>query len=103
LYGRNTGRKQPNRLPVPKIPLYVKILLVQSKTAKEYKKTEKNFHEEVRLLPPESKIETNFIITPRKIIIQQMIEPIMAIVVENKSIINLQSEIFKILWNFIGK
>jgi len=82
-----------------KIPLDAKMLLVYSPTAERYKQTEQNYGEEVRLLPPGVCIETNVVITPRKLIIQQMIEPILVIVIENKSTIKLQRELFYIIWD----
>lgn len=82
-----------------KIKLNTRMILVSSDTAKKYKEFEKNFQEEIKLLPKDSKLETNLIITPSKIVIQQMISPIVAVTIENKSIIRMHTELFNIIWN----
>lgn len=81
-----------------KLNINIKLLLTDSEIAHEHKKYEKNYNEEIRILPKETSLTTNLIITPRKVVIQQLTTPIMAIVVENKSIINMHKELFDMLW-----
>jgi sugar-specific transcriptional regulator TrmB len=79
--------------------LRIRMILADSELARTYKKFERNFNEEIKLLPPDSKIETNFVITPQKIFIQQMFSPVLVVTIENKSIINMHREFFNVMWN----
>ncbi len=82
--------------------LKIRMILTDSDLSREYKKFERNFKEEIRLLPPESKIDTNFVITPQKIFIQQMFSPVLVITIENKSIIHMHREFFNVMWNTLN-
>ncbi len=42
------------------------------------------------------------IITPNKVIIHQLSNPILAIVIENKNISRMNKEMFEIIWNSIA-
>jgi sugar-specific transcriptional regulator TrmB len=79
--------------------LQIRMLLTDSELARKYKKFERNFSEEIKLLPEDSKIETNLVITPRRILVQQMSRPVIVIVIENGSIIRMHRELFNIIWN----
>ena len=79
--------------------LKIRIIQTNSDLSREYKKFERNFKEEVRLLPPEAKLDTNLVITPQKILIQQMFSPVLVITIENKSTINMHRELFNVMWN----
>jgi sugar-specific transcriptional regulator TrmB len=83
-----------------KIDLKARLLLSYSDKAKDYKKFEMNFNEEVRVLPENYIIETNVVITDKKIIIHQLDNPVITIVIESKSVISLQKNLFEMLWNF---
>ncbi|MES2023362.1 MAG: helix-turn-helix domain-containing protein [Patescibacteria group bacterium] len=76
-----------------------RLLFVDSPEAKRRKETEKNFNEKVRLLPKNSNIHTDMVITPYKIVTFQLHEPYVALVVENKTMIETQKEIFGLLWD----
>lgn len=75
-----------------------RILLTDSEAAREQQKIAPAYEAIVRLLPKESKLQTNSIVTGRKVIIIQMTAPLLAIVIENPSIRNLHKEMFEILW-----
>jgi sugar-specific transcriptional regulator TrmB len=81
-----------------KIRMNAKMLLTYSDLALEYKKFEKNYGEEVRLLPQGVSLDTNTVITDKRVIMHQIIPPYMSIVIENKSIIKLQKTLFELLW-----
>jgi len=83
-----------------KIHIAARLLLSSSKTALEYKKFEKNFQEEVRILPEGYKIDSNVIITRDKIIMHQLDNVAITIVIESRSVISLQKNLFEMLWNF---
>ena len=81
-----------------RINLNAKMLLTHSPLALEYKKYEQNFGEEVHIRPPEVKIDTNFIVTDKKLIVNQIIKPHITLVIENKSIVRMQQILFELLW-----
>ncbi len=78
--------------------LNAKLLLTESDLAREYQKYQDNYSEEVKILPHNVSIDTNVLITNKRIIIQQIIDPHMTIVIENKSIVDLQKTLFNLLW-----
>ena len=84
-----------------KLNLDTRLLFEDSKIAKEHKAKEQIFNQQVKILPKKTKINIDLIITPQKIVIHQLIPPIMAIVIENKSIIQMQKEFFEIMWKAI--
>jgi sugar-specific transcriptional regulator TrmB len=81
-----------------KIGLHIRMMLVDSETGRKYKEFEQNFQEEIRLLPKDSKLMTNLVVTPHKILIQEMLAPSVLVVIENKSIINMHTELFNVMW-----
>jgi len=83
-----------------KIDLKVRLLLSYSETAKEYKKFEKNFKEKVKVLPEGYQIDSNVIITEKKIVIHQLDNPVITTIIESHSMISVQKNLFEMLWNF---
>ena len=80
------------------------LLLSQySELALEAVKFQNNFNMQVKLLPKERKLTTNMIVTPQKVLIHQLVPPISAIVLENKSIIQMHKEMFEIMWQELSK
>ncbi|MCC6323286.1 hypothetical protein IT400_00680 [Candidatus Nomurabacteria bacterium] len=79
--------------------LKINLLFVDSPVAQKRKQFERNYNEEIRLLPKDSNIHVDMVITPHKLVIFQLIEPMAALVVENQSMITVQKELFEILWN----
>ena len=85
-----------------KLNINIKLLFQDSAIAREHKKLEKNFSEKVKILPPETTLTTNMVIIPRRLVIHQLTPPIMAIVIENKSVIQMHHELFEIIWRSVG-
>ncbi len=81
-----------------KINLNAKVALVPSERARSYKKTERNFNEEVRLLPEGTKFDVNMTITPSKIVVHPLTHPITTIVIETATLVRAQQEVFKVVW-----
>ena len=81
-----------------KIKLNAKVLLTPSELANEYKKFEKNFGEEVKIMPEDASTDVNVVITENKLIIHQIIEPRITMVIENKSIVKMQQMLFEMVW-----
>jgi sugar-specific transcriptional regulator TrmB len=78
-----------------------KLLFIDSPVAQMRKKTERNFNEEVKILPEGSEFNVDLVITPHKLVMFQLKNPLVAIVIENKSIIGIQKAMFEIIWKSI--
>lgn len=81
----------------------IRLLLQVSKRAEHYSKYAKNFNQEVRLLPESNKITTNILVLRDKVIFQPLHPPILALVVENKNIIETHKEMFEIMWSAVSE
>jgi len=75
--------------------------LQHSKVAVWQKKHAQNFNEQVRILPKDVVLTTNLSFTPQRVMIQQLTPPVLAIVIENKSVIQMHREMFEIMWSAI--
>ncbi|MFH1187495.1 MAG: helix-turn-helix domain-containing protein [bacterium] len=84
-----------------KLNFKIRLILKDSKKAHVLKKYEKNYNEEIKLLPPRATFSSNLIIVPKKIIIHQLIPPVRTIIIENKSAVQLQREMFNTIWEAI--
>jgi sugar-specific transcriptional regulator TrmB len=82
-----------------KANLNIRMILTNSELSKNYKQFQQNFQEEIRLLPSGAKLDTNLIITPRRVLIQQMFSPVIVISIENSSVITMHRELFNVMWN----
>ncbi len=81
-----------------KLNLKVRSLFQKSAAAEHYKKIERNTNQSIKFLPDNTKLTVNLVITPYKVIITQITNPIMCIVIENKNIVNMHKEQFDINW-----
>ncbi|OQB05623.1 MAG: Sugar-specific transcriptional regulator TrmB [bacterium ADurb.Bin212] len=59
------------------------------------------FNEEVKLLPADTQLTTNLFVTPSKVVIHQIIPPILAIEIENNSVVRMNKEMFEIMWGSV--
>lgn len=78
-------------------------LFQDSATARHYKEIEEQTRLRVRFLPKGTKLTANLVIMEDKVIITQLIQPIMAIVIENKSVVAMHHEQFEIIWKSVGE
>ena len=79
--------------------LKINLLFVDGEVAQKRKQFERNFNEEIRLLPKDANIHVDMVITPHKLVIFQLHEPMVALVVENQSMIAVQKALFELLWS----
>jgi sugar-specific transcriptional regulator TrmB len=86
-----------------KLPIKVRVLMTdpESEESQDLKKYAQNFNVKAKFLPAGTKLTTNTVITPQRVLIHQMEQPIMAIVIENKSTIRTHQELFEVMWNAI--
>lgn len=79
----------------------IRILSQETEIAHKHKKHEKNYNQEVKILPPEYVFSANLVIIPHKVIIHQLTLPIMAMVIENDNIVKTNKELFEVIWKSI--
>ncbi len=85
-----------------KLPINIRALQVDTVTGQWWKKHEKNFNTKVKLLPKNiSSMATNVVITPQTLLIHQIIPPVTALVIENKSAIRLHQQLFEVIWQLL--
>ncbi len=82
-----------------KLPINIRLLLQGSEQARHYKKFARNYNFVVKILPKNTALTTSTTITPQRVVIHQLIPPVMAIVIENESIIKTHREMFAIMWD----
>ncbi len=76
-----------------------KLVFTDSPTAQKRLATQKNFNEEIRLLPKNSDIHVDLVVTPYKLVMFQLKQPLVALVIENRSMIEMHKSLFEMLWN----
>ena len=80
----------------------VRVLLQHSELAAEHKRCERNYSEQVKLLPPDTVFDTNLVTTPQLSVMHQLTTPTSALVVENTNIARMHQQIFDMLWTTIS-
>ena len=84
-----------------KLGLDLKMLTQRSEVAERFKKYEKNFGMKIKFLPESASLNTNMAVTNDRVLIQQLTFPIMAVIIENRSIIEMHQQLFQIMWDAI--
>ncbi|MEK6755332.1 MAG: helix-turn-helix domain-containing protein [Bacteroidota bacterium] len=82
-----------------KLPINIRMLTLPTEVGKKYKIKERQYNNIVRFLPESTKLTTNLVIIPKRVVIHQLVEPVFAMTIENPSIIRLHREQFEIMWN----
>jgi sugar-specific transcriptional regulator TrmB len=81
------------------LQIRVRVILTESAEARDYMKGNKARNEEIRLLPPTSRITTNLVVIPRRVLIHQLVEPVSGLVIENPHVVTMHQEMFEQVWN----
>ncbi|MCC6520841.1 hypothetical protein IT403_02585 [Candidatus Nomurabacteria bacterium] len=84
-----------------KLNINLRILVQHNEAGDWFKKFEKNINAKVKYLPETTKLNTNLVMIPRRMLIHELTEPIKGIVIENKRTIDMQRELFEIMWNSV--
>lgn len=84
-----------------KLNLKVKLLLKDTRHSREFLKKQHQYNEEIRLFPKHIDININMVILPDKVIITQIVEPVMVIYIENPNVAAMQKVVFNTLWEMI--
>lgn len=82
--------------------IHIKILSEKSEYASQMKQFERNFNQEVRFLPTSTSILTDTIITPKKLLIVSLGDPITIFEIENYYLINSNKSNFETIWELIA-
>ena len=80
--------------------LKIRLLFTDTEIARQNQQEQKTHNSQIRLLPKNTKITTNLVITPKQVMIHQLLPPPTAIVIANPSIIQTHREAFELLWKF---
>lgn len=85
-----------------KINLQVKLILQNTPEGREIYKNQRNYNSEARLLPEGVSINAQMILIPQKVMIQELVSPVVTIMIENPGVIKMQKEMFEIAWNALS-
>lgn len=80
-----------------------RLIFTDSPIARKHKKIEKNRHEQIRIFPKEVVLNIDLVVTPKRVIITQTKLPYKAIEIQTPSIIEMQKNLFEIIWNSLPK
>jgi HTH-type transcriptional regulator, sugar sensing transcriptional regulator len=80
------------------LPINIRLLLLDSPAARAFKEKKTHYNMKVRFLPKNTVLTTNLVMIPERLFMHQLTPPINGIVIENKSAIKTQMEMFEILW-----
>jgi len=80
---------------------HTKLLLQESPSARGNLKTVELHNEEIKIFPPDTAFNANLVIVPHKLIVVQTVEPVMAMVIENPSLIHMTRVMFEMIWKFL--
>jgi len=86
-----------------KLPINLRMMFQDTEQGKKWKDTNNHQNTRIKMLPSQTTLSTNLVITPQRVLVHQLVPPIFGIVIENKSIINMHREMYEIIWNSIQK
>jgi len=81
-----------------KLPIKIRMLLQDTPLAREHKNFQKNWNLNIKLLPKGTHLNTDLVITPQHVMVQQFNPPIMALLINNQSIIKMHQQLFEVMW-----
>lgn len=82
-----------------RLPINICVILEDNEVGRDYYQMRGALNAKVRFLPKGVSIQTNTVVTPNKILIHQLVNPTVGLVIENKSFISTQLEMFRLVWN----
>ncbi len=81
-----------------KYRLKLRAILQNTPDGQHYKEIENQTTMIIKFLPKGTTLSANMVVTPYRVIITQIAPPIITVVIENKSIVQMQKEQFEIMW-----
>jgi len=85
-----------------RLKINVRMLLQDEPRAHKLKTKEQELNYKMKILPQKTDLITNMVIVPGKVLIQQLTPPVFGIVIENKSIVQMNRQLFEIIWNSLN-
>ncbi len=82
-----------------KYNLDVRLILQDTPIGQEFKRLQQQYNCQVKILPPGAELLTNMLLIPKKVIIQQLVQPLVTIIIENPSIVQMHKQMLDIMWN----
>jgi sugar-specific transcriptional regulator TrmB len=84
-----------------KLFLDTKLLLQDNDHAREFKSREDQYHERIKLIPKNIDIKINMVILNNKVVITQLVDPVMVTLIENPNMAEMIKVLFNIIWELI--
>lgn len=81
-----------------KLPCKTRLISQDSSTARDRVKFQKNHNDQVRIFKDNISLNIDMVLVPDKLIIVDLLPPLTTLVIENKNIIELQKQLFEIIW-----
>lgn len=81
-----------------KLNLAIKLLLQDTTHARDYKGKEHHYHEKIKLIPKDIDLNINMVILPNKVVIVQIVEPLLVILIENRHVATMNKILFNMMW-----
>ncbi len=83
--------------------LSIRLLLQDSPSAQRNKPLQKTYNEQIKIFSKNYELATNMVIVPHKVIIVQTVDPVMALVIENKSVVQMNHMLFEMIWASVSE
>ncbi len=84
-----------------KLNITIRLLFQDSDVAQEHKRLERNFNEQVKILPNGAPLNVDTLLLPTKLVVVELTPPYTTLVIENRSVVELHKEMFEIIWRSI--
>ncbi len=85
-----------------KFNLKTRLILQNNESGFYYKKFEQNLNHKIKIFDKKVDLKVHLLILKNKVIISQIVDPMVSIVIENKSIVEMQRQQFNIIWDAIS-
>lgn len=86
-----------------KLPCKTRLISQDSKIAQEHHKFQKNYNEEFKIFKNNVSLNIDMVLIPNKLIIVDLLPPLTTLVIENKNIIELQKQLFEVIWSSLSE
>lgn len=81
-----------------KLPCKTRLISQDSDLAREHQKFQRNYNEEFKIFDSSVSLSIDMVLVPNKLIIVDLLPPLTTLVIENRNIIELQKQMFEIIW-----
>ncbi|MEK7463775.1 MAG: helix-turn-helix domain-containing protein [Patescibacteria group bacterium] len=86
-----------------KLPIKVRMMFQDTELGRKWQAERHVLNTKIRMLPESTKLTTNLVVTPQRVLIHQLIPPVFGIVIENRSIIRMHQEMYDIIWKSLSE